>query len=565
MKRHLLTLVILFATASAAWAQKLDLNQVIDLEHHHWTDKISGRLSPAVEIDDLIGNPSPELLAIDSAIDDFLHHKEMTQVDFNHFEQILLEYGLAHHNEIPQCNILLGNLYRFARPVELRDINQAEEYYLAAIDQLPASDHKSRGELYYVLADCYNYDEGQANLSKMARYMHAAAVEYPRLSSGIGDLYLCGWGVYQDFYLAASAYDIARLNGDINCYTSTRVVQYLLEHPVRNTRDSLAYDAFERFLYYQRISPDNSKALFALQSAADNGFVPAYCILGGITYDRAQRSTDPSQRDRLRQQAFELYHRGIQADYSPARVEMARLCMEWCVDTAKGLINTPDKQGRYPDKAVAKSYRQALSLLTYAAEHDNIKAMRILGDLYLNGGPQDIPAHDLDRAIRWYVDAARRANPIAREKLRHLSSMGLIASDRIPRYIRIAEEAALRESIYDQQLFQTIRHDPLHADYRLLPTSKPNEYSRLSSLGTTDDPILIYTINKSYHTLYGLYERILTELSERLYNGIPTLNDNGHYYQQRMRDIRDRHIKLLKSNIIDPIPTSVLESWTPNN
>lgn len=549
---------VLFCSSLNSIAQHVDLQQVMNLEGHHWTDKVSGRLSGSVDIPKFIGHPSSNLLAIDYEINEFLHNRDMSQRDFFRFKDRIDTYSREHPNELAQCFILLGNLYRFARPVELRNLDRAQTCYLNAIELLPESDNKSRGELYYMIANSYTYETQNANLGNMARYLREAIDYQPQLCSALGDLYLCGWGVYQDIYMAASLYDIARLFGDSHCYTSTRVVQYLVEHPFKDVRDSLAYDDFMHFFYYQVVQPDNTKAMANLRQSANKGFVPAYCVLAGILHDQAYHVTDVASRDQLRQASFEWYRRGVQADYSPAKVEMAQICMEWNVDTAKGFIYTPDKNGNYRDKDRIACRKQALALLTDCAKHDNIKAMRLLGELYYYGGELGIPAQDKEAGLFWYSDAARRSDYEAEQMLQVLYESGAISAAKIEELGRLTNSEMEKETKYNMHIFSSINKDKRFKDFNFGEMSLAREYAEMCMLNINQDPLLNFRLIKDYKTLYEYYERILTQIAERSYKRPTTGHAEVEYCKYRMRDLRER---LDSFNITTPTHPSFMESY----
>lgn len=355
-------------------------------------------------------DPPEEMRAIMSRIDK-ANHKGMSKSQMINFIDELTHYIVEHPKQRIHGYMQLGNLYRNVMPEKLRNSERAVEMYERVLELLPTNvNSNDRGQLYYIMAHCYDFDGSNGDLTRIAGYLARAYKNCPRYACSMGDLYLCGWGCYQDLYIAAMLYDLAQRHGDETAYNNLNTLEYIIRKTQpNNSNDSASIEHFRMFLYYLRLANNIGYAESELQAAAQLDFAPAYYVLGTM-YERMLPGIEPNIR---RREMFYWFRRGADVDFAPCLTALARVTAQYTLDSAKGDIYKLNAQGHYSPVDQARCAKQSLELYQRAAELGSAIAMRSLGDLYAQGTTTGYPNQDLGQAYYWYSLAEHAGNAAA--------------------------------------------------------------------------------------------------------------------------------------------------------
>lgn len=470
----------------------------------------------------------------------------MTKKQMIGFVEELTNFISAHPQESIHGYMQLGNLYRTVKPQYLRNRERAIEMYDRVQSLLPGSDKSNRGQLYYIMAHCYEYGEASGDMSRIAIYTQRALKNSPRFACSMGDLYMCGLGCYQDLYVSALLYDLAQRHGDETAYNNLHALEYIITHNA--AQEDRIKDHFRSFLFNLRLANNIGEAESELQAAAQLGFVPAYYILGSMY----ERIIENLPEDLRRKEMFQWYRRGADANFIPCINALARCTQQYTMDSLKGDIYKGEEANKPKVKALCA--KQSLELYTRAANLGSPVAMHVLGDLYAKGGEANYPNQDLAAAYYWYTLALKMGNAsvtTSKQVLEQLYNPTAEDKKAVDRFVLGTTDVSEN---YVIKLLKKIEQHPSYKHHNHLATLSlihVSEMDRVTEVASYNDHLA-----QTYKMVYELYAEKVADMAQE--------NNVEPTHLKAIQDFMKNLRKHSAGNPIDYTKQSMWETWTPD-
>lgn len=325
---------------------------------------------------------SADFYAYQQMIIDCKENAAASQASFDSVEQACETLSKKHPTEAARAQLLLGELYKDAANVGLRDSKTSQRYYRTACSTAGEKDVFTRSKALYCQGLLYYYDRPdlEQNFDSAYSYFNQAARYGDQYLVGLGVLLQYGFGVAQDEKAALANY-AAAIAGGSGCYADFYATEYALRARSNNTLDMEAYNNYRKYFVENNLNGNWSAALGHLRKSSDAGYPPAlldmsiHYINGKIAANRAE----------IVDNAEKLLQQAVKAKYLPAIHQYGYL--QQCL-----LTSTDDKRS----KIMFDYYKRA-------GEAGYAPGQYATGGCYLKGyGTRQ----DLDKAGEWVTAAA---------------------------------------------------------------------------------------------------------------------------------------------------------------
>ena len=516
----------------------------------YWQSEVFGEVPDIIVTPGGIFDDPPDLIYIVDRIA-VANQKGMTYAQFSGFIDELDQYIADNPKYANNGFMHLGHLYNAVNPATLRNRDKALNYYKEVSENVGSN--TDLAQLYILMASCYTQNNGQCNINQVGNYYLLAAVADQRFASLVGDMYLYGWGTYSDLELAAHFYTIGMNHGDHGANQKLRYVQFLSKMKKFNENDSTAFHDFERYSYHTHITGSHDRAFMSMMAAAEKNYVPSFDYLAQYYYNNLSNIHDPAQ---IRSLTFKWLRKGADAGYSPCIYSLALLVGNDVIDSLKGDIYKKDNNGNFSEKDKKSCAKQSFELLERANLMGSTLSMVEMGDRYFNGTTYDYPAQSLKKALICYTTASMCGSVEAQKKLDKIVNdhENEITQEYIKMIRSTAEEIVEYITVQIEDIFKSIESNANVRNPRILNntyTLNNCEYEI-----NEEDPLYAANLAKGYQTAYEMYANYLAEMSRM---GQEFISGNGETYQDLMRQIRTRALRL-------PLPIEISqskwESWT---
>lgn len=480
---------------------------------------VMGLAQPTSSYDQSFSNGN-DMMGMLAPFKKMLMDRHNTQAEMDSLVVRFNQHILRHPEDQTRCMVLLGDLYRLALPVELRNTQRAMDFYEYALDELPQEDSVKRGTVYVRLAAMYDLVKGESSLHTTINYLSEATRLSGRRATLLGDYFLFGWGVEQDLFLASTCYNLGIHNGSTSSNINMFYLLYLLDEDNAGTLDTIAETYFEHAIYLMQISKDWDSASYWLRKAAERDYAPAYYEIGNAMMN----GIIPCDGTECEKQAWNWIEQASMKNYAPAVYQLAMQMKD-------------------------------VELMQRSAELTNPMAMIELGKYYLNKKKERKQKHyDPERAAYWMLLAAQFADNGTLDIFDSIVKAEWIAPDQVA---EINARVRLHYSMLRDnrvKLLNKIKQSPRFGQ----PRQRNTFYSRAKGLqanseGNTEE---IITMVYCYRTLYELYGKEVKRYSE-----MPDGYEIHHLdlIQEEMKFMRQKAENLMP----DPFQKSHWETYRP--
>lgn len=423
-----------------------------------------------------------------------------------------------HPEDKADCLFLLGDLYRRARPQNLRNPWKAMNFYEEGLQHIDPADSLTRSEACARLASINSMMIGYPSLYATLHYLSESTQLKPSMGMLMGDYFLFGWGVKQDLFMAATCYTLS-LHFGSSVSSNPFYLLYVLEQDIDGTLDTVAYDYLEHAVYMMQIEKNWDSAAYWLNKAAQRDYAPACYELGEAMLNGIIPCHDRSCREEARY----WIGKAVDKDYPPAIYHKAK-------------------------------YLNDIDLMQRAAELGHPQAMTELANYFLNRKRKaKYPHYIPDRAAYWSLMAAHFSDNGKRDQF-----------DSIVRYERFSQQ-----EIADLEQKVQVHYSLLRGNREKLishikqsrrfsqPAYRNTFFNRKKSLQRTEGVQEVkLSMVECYETIYNLYGH---EVQRYLNQPDGYQRHNVAQFQQEMHFLRQRANQLMP-NAFDASP---LESIKP--
>ena len=467
-------------------------------------------------------------------------------------------------NELLKGNALvrLGQNYADVGLARLRNDSLAVEYFKEAIHYLPLPNEK---ELYSqankYLGHESLYPGEQQNAFQAIDYLAESFKINPKICPDYGDLFMFGWGVKKDMFLAANVYAICFLAGNTGSLDQMNYINYFLESQSTRQYDIRAFEGMEHFLYASFILRDRHKAFYAITMAAELS-LPTAMMEMALVY--ADNKADADEQNN-RREAFHWFRESANQNYAPAILGLSRFCRYNVIDTLEGDIYRKDTRGNYSKEIINKVTQQSIGLLRRAAEMGYTPAQIDLGEILMNKPKYGLGKPDYIEAAKWITSAAQSSSTKGEKMLdvlQHKMDTAKIQHD--PQEYADACTEGRKISNNQQYHFSNTLENILKRNNISHPSSSKSTPLKRSvtqsqlkikeQLGARDNDIDEVILAIGYQNVYEAYADMLQEMS----------NDSKLVNQSKRRIIQGNMTRLrlysqyMKYNLIKQSPW---EEW----
>ncbi len=307
-----------------------------------------------------------------------------TRASFDSLEQACAALSRSHPEEAARARLILGELYKDAANVGLRDSRTSQRHYRAACATAARDDHFTRSKALYCQGLLYYYNRPDLEQDfDSAYYYFSQAARYDDLYLvGLGVLLQYGLGVRQD-EKAALANFAAAIAGGSDCYADFYATEYALRARSDNSLNTEAYNDYRKYFVENNLNGNWPSALSYLRKSAEAGYPPALLDLS-IHYMSGKIQ---ASRAEIIENAENLLQRAVKAKYVPAIYQYGYL--QQCL-----LTSSDDKRA----KTMFDYYKRS-------AEAGHAPGQCATGVCYLKGyGTRQ----DLEKAGEWITAAVNQ-------------------------------------------------------------------------------------------------------------------------------------------------------------
>lgn len=416
----------------------------------------------------------------------------------------------------------LGANYTDVANERLRDDSLANYYLTGALLHLPLPKEKALySKALYYLGRLYMYPTPYQNSYLASQYLGESFKLQPKLCPEYGDLFLFGWGVKNDIFLASNIYYICLLDGNTGSMDQMNYINYFLENTSTRQYDTRCFEGMEHYIYANFILRDSKKAFYAVTMAAELS-LPSAMLEMGLLYANNLAGTDEQLN---RQEAFHWFREGANTNYPPAILGLARLCRRNVMDTLQGDIYRKDAKGKYSKEDRDRVNQQIVGLLRRAAEMGHVQAQLDMGYIMMDKPKYGMGAPDYIEAAKWFTAVAQSSSITGERMLNVLQKkMDTASIQHDPEEYAQACLEGQKISNNQQYMFSNTMENILKNNNIAHPKSikstplkrklTPEQKRLADKYGVTEENYddLILAIN--YRNVYDEYCELLKEMSD---------------------------------------------------
>lgn len=492
---------------------------------------------------------SREMQALDNEVRGW-KNKAQSVENFKRVEKRILQQIEKNPADRAEGYLRLGQMHRLQFCPEACSDSLAILYYKKAEKELtrPCDTMFKQATLAF-LARSYMLPGKHQNLYMSQQYFLRNMKYSTRQSAEIAYVYLFGWGVAPDLFLAAHFFMQGTLSvGENQNSILLYYIDYLINHKEELKEKHNNYAPLEDFAYIYCIENSIYRCIYPLSLSAELGNAAAQDLLGyRYSYDMAGMSDRSNKLE-----GFRLLRNSANKGFDESLYLLGNHCMVHSMDVDKGDIYTTDDEGNYrleDQKAIANG---ALRLMQKAALQGNVKAILSLADIYTNTYHDPAIETDYSKAF-YYVKAAKAlgarmtSRDIEKELRKEMKANNVTISEEDSIFLtHNAQNLALEilfnhSSLLDRIIAEGDIKHPQGGDRSRIKVDVPEEIMKEVHKKNPQVTDADYMKAEAYAMVYNTYLEKLKQLS----NENPTYsNQFRRFLQQMMVRVRERSEKL---------------------
>lgn len=307
-------------------------------------------------------------------------------------------------NLMGQAYLRLGRNYANVCNTKLVNDSLAVHYLEQSLLYL---DLPEENDLYSValhnLAREYMYPSRRQNGYRALEYMIQSFELRPQGVPDMGDMFMFGWGVKQDLFLAANIYDICLTDGNTGSLDQFYYIDYFLNHINGNQFDTRAFEGMEYFFYSNFILRDSRKGYYSITMASELSLPSAMLELGLLYHNNMAGANEATNRS----EGFNWLREASDQNYAPAILALSNFCQKYTIDPEEGDIYRKNAQGKYSTDALRTVNQKVRDLCRRASELGYVQAEVELGKMMMDAPQYHLGAPDYLEAAKWFTLAAQ--------------------------------------------------------------------------------------------------------------------------------------------------------------
>lgn len=475
-----------------------------------------------------------------------------SQLEFDNLAKRIRKQMEKHPEDRASGYIRLGQMYRWeGNGGQFRDLQVTIDCYHKALNYLTRpQDAPFRNMVKGLLGLTYTTPGSTQDLYAAHAYLLDNYREGFASTSTLANMYLFGWGVPQDAFLATCLFNLSNHNGLSASANQLEFIKMLVEDPTLMDKYQDAYKDYEKASYIftegfgTRMLP-----------AAKKGFFLAQYQLGfNFSFERR------GSIDEIREVGYRWLKASANAGYAPALYRLAMHCEEHMIDTVTGKKMIPADNGNYTPEQYQRIESQVESLVRRAAAMNYVPAQQELGLRFMNAVRDPNLTVDYFQAQYWLTVCSIYGYTRAKKELQQLEQIMAQRGIKIsPEDAILNQQTAIAMVLQDCQsvdnILDAIIYNPSSA--QLLPPSqfdKMMEFpdsvlTKMYAAGVQKGLEHEYQTAEVYLVVYQYYERIVKEMAAHPEHYSPNLK---RHFQLLLRRIRTRSAFLPYTLITTP-------------
>lgn len=465
--------------------------------------------------------------------------------------------------------LVLGNLYHELKCNQRHNDSLAVIYYDLSE---PLFDQQPQNKPFRNALDFYRGNMFLRNgplQDTYHAYLHYSTLFHsnPKMGLNLCRMYLYGWGVESDFFLATVLLDICALEGYMSAHCLLSYIRHIAMHPEELVTKARSYAAFENYSYLDNVIFDGKgESLSPLTQSAEWGNPMAQYFMG-LYY--SQRNCVLPPNTTRRNEIYRWNRASADQGFGPALSGLAVHCFLMTIDPDQGDIFTPDSNGKYSIEDRCSIQSKIEELFQEAEQKEYLPAMHNLAEQYMNDEDDPCITTDFEQAYFWGRVTEMKGSSMAGDFLRRLNKVMKAHNYELSDETRRKLDQRASSRAFDNQyrmldIVQHLARDPemrypsgRHSD-NLRMNIPDSVITQLRAQGVTPGTEQSFFRAELYKMVYDMYSDRAAAVAKNIEQG--NSDNRIIYFQRMMKYIREQAHTIPYCFIT----ASKWEAWTYN-